>query len=96
MQLDRVSTILTQPKDLRGKVKILTGGDTSSGGTHTVRDLEAWDALYFGNFGYSAASDATAHMSQSGADVVFSDQGVTATFEDVTLAQITDDMILMG
>ena len=67
--------------------------DTTDGGSHTVLDLEAWDLMAFQNFGYASAADARSHMTQSGADVVFSDQGVTVTLEHVTLAQIADDMI---
>ena len=79
---------------------VLSGGiladrfvfDTADGGTHTVLDLEAWDGLVFNNFGYSGMPDALSHMTQTGSDVVFNDQGVTITFEHTTLAQITDDM----
>ena len=69
--------------------------DTTDGGSHTVLDLEAWDLMAFQNFGYASAADARSHMTQSGADVVFSDQGVTVTLEHVTLAQIADDMVLV-
>jgi Ca2+-binding RTX toxin-like protein len=64
-------------------------------GTNTVFDLEAWDHLSFDGFGYSAASDALGHMSQSGSSVVFSDQGTEITFRGFQLDDVTNDMILV-
>ena len=64
-------------------------------GTNTVFDLEAWDYLSFDGFGYSAASDALGHMSQSGSSVVFSDQGTEITFRGFQLDDVTNDMILV-
>ena len=64
-------------------------------GANTVLDLEAWDFLLLEGFGYATADAARAHMRQDGADVVFSDQGVSVTLEGVTLDMITDEMILI-
>ncbi len=83
-------------------VNRLTGGELADtfvfaqadGTTTTVTDLEAWDYLRFTGFSYANPSDAFNAMVQSGTDVVFSDQTVTVTFENTTLAQITDDMFV--
>ena len=66
----------------------------TDGGEHTVMDLEPWDSLSFEGFGYSSAADARAHMTQVGTDVVFVDQGTTATFVGTALSVIDDGMIL--
>lgn len=63
--------------------------------TSTVTDLEAWDFIDFLDFGYSSAAQARAQMSQSDADVVFADGDVEVTFRNISLAQITDDMIIV-
>ena len=67
----------------------------SNDGSTTVADLEAWDMIELNGFGYDTAAQARAQMSQSGVDLVFDDQGVEITFRDITMAQITDDMILL-
>jgi hypothetical protein len=64
-------------------------------GTHVVTDLEAWDFIALDDFGYGSIAVARSHLSQVGEDVVFNDQGVTVTFEDTTLAEITNDQILI-
>ncbi|MBN9889850.1 DUF4214 domain-containing protein [Salipiger abyssi] len=65
------------------------------GGSHRVLDLEAWDYLMLDGFGYDSAADARAHMTRSGTDVVFADQGVEITFADTRLNEIADDMLLV-
>ena len=68
--------------------------DADLGGSHRVMDLEAWDSIQFRDFGYTQDSDVREHLSQSGNDVVFEDQGVTVTFENTGLGLFDDDMIL--
>ncbi|MBN9889848.1 DUF4214 domain-containing protein [Salipiger abyssi] len=65
------------------------------GGSHRVLDLEAWDYLMLDGFGYDSAADARAHMTRSGTDVVFADQGVEITFADTRLNEIANDMLLV-
>lgn len=55
-------------------------------------DLETWDYLSFGNFGYDDPGDIRAHIVQRGADVVFEDRGVTVTLANMQLAALADDM----
>ena len=69
--------------------------EQEDGGSHLVLDLEAWDYISMGGFDYGSASAALNHMSQSGSDVLFSDQGVEITFQNTQLADITDDMIMV-
>ncbi|MCR8550895.1 DUF4214 domain-containing protein [Salipiger sp. P9] len=76
---------------LYSDVFYFASGDT---GSHTVLDLEAWDYVYLENFGYAIYDDVTAHLSQQGADAVFSDQGVTITFLNTQTSEMTDDMFL--
>ena len=66
---------------------------TSMRGHDTVVDLEAWDTLRFEGFGYTSDAEARANLYQQGANVIFADQAVGATFLDTTLAMFTDDMI---
>ncbi len=68
--------------------------DAGEGGSHEIWDLEPWDTVDFRGFGYSSDAEARANMTQAGENVVFADQGVAATFVDVDLAGITDEMIL--
>ncbi|UOA29056.1 DUF4214 domain-containing protein [Pseudosulfitobacter sp. DSM 107133] len=68
--------------------------DAAQDGHNTVLDLEAWDQLHFNDFGYANAADVRAHLVQSGADVMFDDQGVEVTFVRTSLDMISDDMIL--
>ncbi|WP_281256099.1 DUF4214 domain-containing protein [Antarctobacter heliothermus] len=69
--------------------------DTAAPGSDQVVGIEAWDVLEFTGFGYGTAGDAIANMSQVGNDVVFIDQGVEITHLNTTLAEITEDMILV-
>ena len=69
--------------------------DPNVGGQQRVLDLEAWDALDLSAFGYADAAAARGQFSQSDADLVFADQGVTAIFPGTGLAAITDDMLLI-
>lgn len=84
------------------------GEDTLAGGTlfdtfvfsadqlgqQQVLDLEAWDQLAFRGFGYENAAEIRSHLSQSGSDVLFEDQGVRIQLVNQTLDQITDDMLV--
>lgn len=67
--------------------------DATQDGENRVLDLEVWDSVQFNNFGYSSDAQIRANMAQDGADVVFDDQGVVIRFEDITLGQISDDML---
>jgi uncharacterized protein YkwD len=74
----------------------MSGGDgpdrfvfrAGQGGSDHVYELEPWDGVQLSGFGYASADAALAHMTQQGADVVFSDQGQTITFHDTTLATL--------
>ncbi len=59
-------------------------------GQNRVLDFEVWDTLAFRDFGYDAAADVRAHLSQAGANVVFVDQGVAVTLLNVQLAALAD------
>ncbi|WP_299026462.1 DUF4214 domain-containing protein [uncultured Sulfitobacter sp.] len=63
-------------------------GTLRSQDRNMVLGIDRWDALSFEDFGYANAGEAHARMSQSGDDVVFSDQGVVTYFNDITLAEI--------
>jgi Ca2+-binding RTX toxin-like protein len=79
-----------------------TGNDSVSGGhgadtfvfakaelgVDHVYQVESWDTLQFSGFGYANAAAAQSHLVQSGADVVFADQGETITFHGTTLADL--------
>jgi Ca2+-binding RTX toxin-like protein len=79
-----------------------TGNDSVSGGhgadtfvfakaelgVDHVYQVESWDTLQFSGFGYANAAAAQSHLVQSGADVVFTDQGETITFHHATLADL--------
>lgn len=58
------------------------------GGNHVVADPEPWDRLEFRGFGYDRSADLVPHLSQDGADTVFSDEGVIIRFLDSTVAEI--------
>lgn len=63
--------------------------DASLSGNDTIGDLERADMLVFNGFGYTSKEDALANVTQVGDDVVFSDQGSTITFNDVTIADLS-------
>lgn len=69
--------------------------NAEQGGAKTVLDFEAWDLLSLEGFGYATADAAQAQMQQRGNDVVFQDQGVKVTLENIALEMIADDMILV-
>lgn len=95
---------LGENDEIRGGVgdDILWGGaladrfvfNANSDGTQRVMDLEAWDWLEFNGFGYADASDVRAHMVQVGADVIFSDSGVTVVLANTLIAALGDDVFL--
>ena len=68
--------------------------DKASGGSHQVADLERWDRIEMTGFGYAGFSDVRAFLTQSGSDVVFADQGIRITFEDIGLGQVQADMFV--
>ena len=61
-------------------------------GADIVYGLQDWDILHFADFGYADAAAALSNFTQSGNDVLFSDQGVDITFSDTLLANIDADM----
>ncbi len=75
---------------------ILTGGrgsDTfaftfSDGGSDKIYGFEAIDRLSFSGFGLTSAADALSHMTQQGADVVFTMGTNTITFHDAQLSTL--------
>lgn len=66
---------------------------TGAASTNDVVGLETWDELQFNGFGYGSAAEVKSHMTEMDGNVVFFDQGVTVTLLDITLADITDDMV---
>jgi Ca2+-binding RTX toxin-like protein len=69
------------------------GNDTyifraSEPGVDHVYQFENWDTLRFVGFGYANAAAAQSHLTQSGANVTFTDQGETITFHGTTLADV--------
>lgn len=69
--------------------------DQSDGGSQRVADLERWDYIALSSFGYADAAEALGHFSQSGADLIFADQGSRIIFSNTTLADVFADMILI-
>lgn len=62
-------------------------------GTYEVLDMEVWDVLSFEGFGYTSVTDVRARMTQVDEDVVFADQGVTVTIDNIQQVNISDAMI---
>lgn len=70
------------------------GNDTfifrsSDVGADDVFGVEAWDTVQMFGFGYASSADALSHMTQSGVDVLFSDQGQTIRFHDAQLSTLS-------
>ncbi len=63
--------------------------DAGAVGSDHIYGFESWDILNLTGFGYSNAAAAAGHMRQSGADVVFADQGETITFHNTALAVVS-------
>ena len=59
-----------------------------AGGIDQIYSYDAWDSLSLLGFGYANAGAALSHMTQSGSDVVFSDQGEQLTIHGATLNQV--------
>ena len=55
--------------------------------TNTVYGLDIADSLSFLGFGYASSADVDAHISQSGTNLVFSDQGTTVFFVNASLQE---------
>jgi Ca2+-binding RTX toxin-like protein len=55
-------------------------------GADTVYDFASGDKVRFGGFGYDDPSDVMSHATQQGSNVVFSDQGVSILFSNLTIA----------
>ena len=58
------------------------------GGVDHLYYYESWDSLSLLGFGYVNAAAAQTHMMQSGANVIFADQGETLTIHGATIGQI--------
>jgi hypothetical protein len=69
--------------------------DGAMQGVNTILDFEAWDMLHFNGFGYGDAAAARTQFSQRGADAVFEDGTVTVIVQNMTVALISDDMIII-
>ena len=65
------------------------------GSGHRIADLEPWDRIDLTAFGYADAAAALAHVTATAAGALFSDQGVSVTFCDLSPAAITADMLLL-
>ncbi|KAF0227766.1 MAG: hypothetical protein FD175_2472 [Beijerinckiaceae bacterium] len=70
-----------------------TGADTfifysSETGNDTIKDFEVSDNLDFRGFGYTNAAQALGHMTQQGADVLFSDGSNVIRFENTQLTTL--------
>lgn len=61
---------------------------------HEVADLEPWDFLSFEGFGYTDAGQIRARLVQEGNAMVFSDQGVSVTLQEIAHSDLHDDMFL--
>ncbi len=70
--------------------------DKATPGDDTILGFESWDILNFRGFGYASAPAAASHMTQSAADVVFSDQGETITFRNTALGVVTGAVMTLG
>jgi Ca2+-binding RTX toxin-like protein len=57
-------------------------------GADHIFGFEAWDSVQMEGFGYGNTAAAFSHLSVSGANVIFADQGETITFHDATLAEV--------
>jgi hypothetical protein len=65
-------------------------------GSDGVYGFETIDTIALRGFGYADAAAALTHFVQSGADVIFTDQGHTITFHDTSLIEITVQNLLVG
>jgi Ca2+-binding RTX toxin-like protein len=79
-----------------------TGNDSVSGGhgadtfkfaqtapgADEVYGFERWDTLQLFGYGYANVAAAQSHLTQSGDNLVFADQGVSVTFHHATLADL--------
>ncbi|RMA43519.1 DUF4214 domain-containing protein [Rhodophyticola porphyridii] len=66
--------------------------DAGDGGTHEVVDLEAWDWVILDGFSYADAGAVLADLTRQGTDLLLADSGVTITFLDTDIADITTDI----
>lgn len=78
---------------------VLTGGENAdvfvfnvaAGGLHRVTDFHPEDRVELQGFGYGSFAAVQAHLSQSGAAVIFADKGLEIIFDAMTLAQFQAD-----
>ncbi|MEO0754943.1 MAG: hypothetical protein AAFY85_09125, partial [Pseudomonadota bacterium] len=64
--------------------------------TNTVIGFTEGETVLLEDFGFDDVNDAASNFSQSGNDVVFSNSGVSITFEDTALATVLDGLELDG
>jgi hypothetical protein len=75
-----------------GSTDLVVNANVTPAAQDQVYGLNAWSWLGFLNFGYSTTADAMAHMTQSGADVLFSDPNhtnVAIDFRNTNLNVVT-------
>ena len=70
--------------------------DSADLGSDIVTDFETGETVQLSGFGYADAAAAALDFSQVGNDVVFSNGGVTVTFEDALLADVTAGVAVTG
>jgi hypothetical protein len=62
-------------------------------GGNTIADFEVWDSLRMNGFGYGDYGAFASHLTQSGADLVFADQGTTITLANTLMADLSADQV---
>lgn len=65
-------------------------------GQKVVYGLDQFDILSFQGFGYANKAAALTHFTQQGADLMFSDQGVSIFFHNTTLAEIANNPFVLA
>ena len=68
--------------------------DVTHTGSDTVYGLDEFDSVEFTNFGYLSLDDISARLTQSGNDVIFSDQGVIVTFTNISIEELQALLVL--
>ena len=86
-----------------GGNNVISGGQMSDmfifgpqeGSSHRIVDFEPWDVLDFTAFGYTSHAQLRGHFTQTGANAVFQDQGVTVVLDDTALGTLADSSLLI-
>jgi Ca2+-binding RTX toxin-like protein len=63
-------------------------------GSDRLVDFEPWDRVDLTQMGYASTAEALTHASQSGANVVFAHQGTNMVFEDTTLSDFGNALLV--